>query len=344
MGMKTVSRRGFTLIELLVVIAIIGVLVGLLLPAVQQAREAARRNSCGNNLKQLSLGCLNYESTNQSFPSAGGQAQTFWGTGEINNPASSRENGGWAYQILPYTEQMNVYELRKSGGWNAILDAEILEHTCPSRGLRFTDNGADVFHLTDYAGCMTAEPDWAGAARVWENWKANDPNEEANVWTGTIKKGTHNAWLGGSSPTCVPYKRVSFAEITDGSSNTFLLAEKSAWGKNYQMTGGGQMWWEDPGRFAPSDWGSIRYFGTNNFGTPRGDFQERPWGWWFQYGQGSNGETRIVEQGFGSAHPGVFSASMSDGSVKTIPFNADIQVLINLAKRNDGNVASTNDL
>ena len=75
------------------------------------------------------------------------------------------------------------------------------------RGLRFTDNGADVFHLTDYAGCMTAEPDWAGAARVWENWKANDPNEEANVWTGTIKKGTHNAWLGGSSPTCVPYKR-----------------------------------------------------------------------------------------------------------------------------------------
>ena len=68
-------------------------------------------------------------------------------------------------------------------------------------------------------------------------------------------------------------------------------------------------------------------------------FSERPWGWWFQYGQGSNGETRIVEQGFGSAHPGVFSASMSDGSVKTIPFNADIQVLINLAKRNDGNVA-----
>ena len=191
---------------------------------------------------------------------------------------------------------------------------------------------------------MTAEPDWAGAARVWENWKANDPNEEANVWTGTIKKGTHNAWLGGPSPTCVPYKRVSFAEITDGSSNTFLLAEKSAWGKNYQMTGGGQMWWEDPGRFAPSDWGSIRYFGTNNFGTPRGDFQERPWGWWFLYGQGSNGEDRIVEQGFGSAHPGVFSASMSDGSVKTIPFNADIQVLINLAKRNDGNVARTNDL
>ena len=96
------AKSGFTLVELLVVIAIIGILVGLLLPAVQAAREAARRMQCSNNLKQLGLAMLNYESSHKAFPS--------------NNPLVVRPGDGlryvqgpWTVAILPFMEQGNVY-------------------------------------------------------------------------------------------------------------------------------------------------------------------------------------------------------------------------------------------
>ncbi|MFM8707025.1 MAG: DUF1559 domain-containing protein, partial [Planctomycetia bacterium] len=91
------KREGFTLVELLVVIAIIGTLVGLLLPAVQQAREAARRSACTNNTKQLGLACLNYESTRKRLPAA--------------NDRSAVGTAGWSWitHILPFVEEVNLY-------------------------------------------------------------------------------------------------------------------------------------------------------------------------------------------------------------------------------------------
>ena len=83
-------NRGFTLVELLVVIAIIGILIGMLLPAVQQVREAARRISCANQIRQLALACHNYESANQEFP-----------VGHVNN-VPNRNGWGWATFLLPY--------------------------------------------------------------------------------------------------------------------------------------------------------------------------------------------------------------------------------------------------
>ncbi len=125
------KKQGFTLVELLVVIAIIGILVGLLLPAVQAAREAARRMQCSNNLKQLGLACLNYESTYKKLPGGVGRFGCCWGT--------------WQLAVLPYMEQSNLYNLyqnyggadhtgiRYSGTNNRpVVSTRIATLTCPS--------------------------------------------------------------------------------------------------------------------------------------------------------------------------------------------------------------------
>ncbi|MEZ6072735.1 MAG: DUF1559 domain-containing protein [Pirellulales bacterium] len=101
---------GFTLVELLVVIAIIGILIALLLPAVQAAREAARRKQCINNLKQMGIGALNHENTYRILPSCG------WGSEWLGEPdigTGKDQPGGWVFNILPFTEQTQIYNLRK---------------------------------------------------------------------------------------------------------------------------------------------------------------------------------------------------------------------------------------
>jgi prepilin-type N-terminal cleavage/methylation domain-containing protein len=129
--------RGFTLVELLVVIAIIGILVALLLPAVQMTREAARRMQCQNNLKQLSLGVINGEQTYRSYPSNG------WGWQWVADPDRGygvRQPGGWIFQILPFVEQETLQDMGK-GLPTPLKRIELLKLTqstwplvrCPSR-------------------------------------------------------------------------------------------------------------------------------------------------------------------------------------------------------------------
>ena len=122
------ARKAFTLVELLVVITIIGILISLLMPAVQSAREAARRTQCSNNLKQLALGCLNHNTQFNFLPTDG------WGWGWIGDPshgAGWKQPGGWIFSILPFIDQQNVYALQM--GLNGSQKATAANRCFPRR-------------------------------------------------------------------------------------------------------------------------------------------------------------------------------------------------------------------
>jgi len=178
--------RGFTLVELLVVIAIIGVLVALLLPAVQAARESARRTQCSNHLKQLALGFHNHHDTYGALPTAG--------NGTTGNPPTDRVEWGWAYEVLPFIEQTNLFENTN----NTQVRATIIKgYYCPSRRAPALFNN-------------TARTDYAGNA-------GTRPNSDGN--NGAVQKGPDPS---------TPNKRgsVGFKDLIDGTSNTILVAEK----------------------------------------------------------------------------------------------------------------------
>jgi len=187
-----VRRRAFTLVELLVVIAIIGILVALLLPAVQAARESARRTECQNNLKQIGLGFQNHHDQYNLLPTGGNDyfssLTLTTGVPQIVN----RQGWGWMYQILPFIEQGNL--------WNQPSDVVIRatpvkSYFCPSRRQPMVIGGRAV---NDYAGC-------------------------AGLYT-----STGYAWGDGVTGCVVRSNQspLSFAAIRDGLSNTVLVGEK----------------------------------------------------------------------------------------------------------------------
>ena len=204
----SMRQKGFTLIELLVVIAIIGVLVGLLLPAVQAAREAARRMQCSNNMKQIALACHNYESAFKKFPPSAILDLSV---------TSTANNGSWGVhgRILPYLEQGNVYDtVDLSLAWDdqsSIDGLKIPTYSCPS------DPGSDQVR-TFSDGRPSLYPTTYGFN--FGRWFVYDP---------TTRKGGDGMFY--------PNSFLGFRDCLDGTTNTLLLAEVKAW-TPYQRNGG----------------------------------------------------------------------------------------------------------
>jgi prepilin-type N-terminal cleavage/methylation domain-containing protein len=202
------SLRGFTLVELLVVIAIIGVLVALLLPAIQAAREAARRSQCTNNLKQLGLAVLNFESARRHLPPSALVDLTVTTTGN---------NGSWGVhgRVLPYMEQENLRKLVNiEQAWDlqlAISGVRISTFQCPSDvrsgEVRDPGGGKALLYATNYGFNMG----------VWF------------VFNPTLNEGGEGAFY--------PNSDLPLARFGDGTSNTLLAAELKAW-QPYTRNGG----------------------------------------------------------------------------------------------------------
>lgn len=221
-------RSGFTLIELLVVIAIIAILIGLLLPAVQKVREAAARAQCSNNLKQLSLACVNYHDQGNKLPAAVMLRNT------VGDPSRHAENFGpnWAVLILPYIEQTALYNQATAGisnymsngdaTWRAVRSSNVKTFRCPS----------DSYGET---ACSVAGGNWArgnyganGGCGMW--WVGGGEgaldrvNNEYIERTGNIAGYGYPISAAGAGVMSAN-KGIALPKISDGTSNTVMIAE-----------------------------------------------------------------------------------------------------------------------
>ncbi|RMF92407.1 MAG: DUF1559 domain-containing protein [Planctomycetota bacterium] len=204
---RRLSRwRGFTLVELLVVIAIIGILIALLLPAVQAAREAARRSQCTNNLKQFALACQNYHDTNKVFPRYS-YISFLQGAGEQRDPWRIWQGFSVHTMILPYIEQRSIYEQIDWNRWDGWYRQE------PGGGIDLWANVIEAYR------CPSAEKPPYHATNEW----AGGPGCNYAVSAGpTLFWWRHNNSCPGAFR---PQLETAMADIKDGTSNTILAAD-----------------------------------------------------------------------------------------------------------------------
>ncbi len=254
-GQRTMqSKRGFTLIELLVVIAIIAVLIALLLPAVQQAREAARRTQCKNNLKQQGLALMNYESTHRVFP----PARIDLGPGQPNTPTGFYQTS-WTQMILPYIDQAPLYQAYNCNlTWSdpgnlAVTTTQISAFMCPSAPAgrlvppsSVLDGVGNPYPSKPYGFCDYGSMNAVRPAYFLSNGLPVPPMTMATNTANPAKKGKYE-WDGGLKK----FAATPIAAITDGTSNTMMCVEDSGrpqiyiLGKATQLTTGDGWGWAD---------------------------------------------------------------------------------------------------
>jgi prepilin-type N-terminal cleavage/methylation domain-containing protein/prepilin-type processing-associated H-X9-DG protein len=337
------QHAGFTLIELLVVIAIIGVLIGLLLPAVQAAREAARRAQCTNNLKQIGLGSLNFESAYGHYPQGplDGDPQAVSTNGKPNASGYDYKSGstccnaatrtGWNhfYRILPFIEQMNLYNVGKddpptwpyktNNGGDVDVSRELVGiYYCPTRRAP-----------KGYGSGHTGKVDYAGNAGFYQGSPTSGGTSTippAPLGQGP-ELGMRHPTNGGNTPgrkgailwPGYGDKRL-IADFKDGTSNTILVAEKSLAPTTHGSDGGDNERWNNSGW----DEDNVRY----HF-PPIAD-RDAP--------AATSSGGAVWSRRFGSSHSGGLNALFSDGSVHFIKFSVDPNTFRKLSVADDDEV------
>ncbi|MBC7852172.1 MAG: DUF1559 domain-containing protein [Pirellulaceae bacterium] len=297
------ARPGFTLVELLVVIAIIGVLVALILPAVQFARESARRTQCSNNLKQMGIAIHLFADAHRTLPSS----------------RLGPQHATWCVQILPQLEQDPLYSQ-----WNVANTyylqtpvarmTHVVEYTCPTRrsGRLSTDFEISSTGIPDTQQYPGALGDYAGNGGQFAGSIVDNPlcrgamcQAEAEILASQVVKSRSQTGL---------------QDMVDGTSNTMLVGEKHVPKDKYGLSGPS---WGDGAIFNgdfPRNYSRIA-------GNPR-----------FNLGRGQADLSGPWHCKFGSDHPGICQFVFSDGRVAALSTMTDMTTLNRLAVRDDGEV------
>jgi len=313
---RTNRHEGFTLIELLVVIAIIGILIALLLPAVQKAREAANRLSCSNNLKQLGLALHNFHDGRGGFPAARQDVPPYAGMHE-DPPRIS-----WTAQVLPYIEQGNLQKQYR-------LDRDFAEPendgTPPYTGANAGPNQTDLKVFL----CPSAPPGRKGSNhRGVLDYPPASQIRRPNPFV-THLPPADPTWDGVLGLNIL--RRLT--DITDGTSNTLLLVEDAGRNQYWEMgrfigtTRPSDLIIGESGAWAvPASHLNVSGFDPSKIGTGQ-DLQPGPCA-----------VNCTNDQEIYSFHPGVANVLLADGSVRPLKAGTDINIVVALITRNQGEV------
>lgn len=342
--------KGFTLVELLVVIAIIGILIALLLPAVQSAREAARRSQCSNNLKQIGLAGQLHLDAHGAFPSGG------WGwnwTGDPDRGFGKSQPGGWLYSSLPFLEEAALHDLGKGAAAadkltlaTQRMTTPVGAYVCPSRRSARLYTINSFFQDTGNAVCVNCDStippavvknDYAGNYGDFVG-NTQDNNGQTiyvpDLWFTGPKAENKVDGFNWKEPavkfvTGVIFRRseISMRHISDGASNTYYAGEKFV--SSDLIDEGGD--YGDVGHaFMGPDDDVLRAAAraSSKYRSKCEPDQDRP-----TYDQ----ET-TKKLCFGSAHPGIYNMVYCDGSVRNIEYGIDPDLHAKMANRHDGEV------
>jgi prepilin-type N-terminal cleavage/methylation domain-containing protein len=345
---SNLSPRGFTLVELLVVIAIIGILVALLLPAIQAAREAARRTECKNHLKQLGLASQMHHDTHKFFPSAG---WCDWWVGCPDAGYGEKQPGSWAYSLLNYIEESaraGVGQGYKCGDDNSkkaigeMLGTPVSIFYCPSRRTAKGYPYGNTQNTNFIPPPVMAKTDYAGNTG---DLGSNNTDDQCNAQVKTLEQGaTYKFWkysgrafainmapLTNNRPvgqTGVIFQRsqIPMRQITDGTAFTYLIGEKNLNPNSYEDGTAGN---DDQSMYNGYDRDNLA-MAANRPGVKYPPVADNP--------------AFTEAWRFGGPHSGGWQVVFCDGSVHFISFDIDLTSHARLANRQDGEVIDASEI